>query len=144
MAKKNKKRRRRPAREPTERPEYGPTPETVAKAKTARPDPLLEMIEAGLVDSAGERAADEIQRCYHAITYVTEINQNSMSAIAHGKSEMPDDVAQAIAERYNPWHELVGRVVSEAVKSVVIRRVAPLGGWRELVAEGLKSYARLF
>lgn len=119
----------------------GATPETMAKLEE---DPLQRMAAAGMIDSAGERAAEEIKYVFLAVCRdVIARTMRPTIAYARGRFEIPDDLATAHAERYLPWCRAQRpRVVEATIDLVVERRLPRSGLLLDLVADALADYAR--
>ena len=121
-------------------PPVPPTPETVAKLG---PDPLRVLVDQGLIDSDGERAAHQIRVVYLAVT-------RAVLAMAHppgddparGRYEMPDDMARAYTDLYKPWVAAQGPAVVDAVLTLVVDRQAIPRSKVGQVVDALGDYAQ--
>jgi hypothetical protein len=104
------------------------------------------MAIAGMIDSAGERAAEEIKCVFLAICRdVIRKTMRPSIVYARGKFEIPDDLAQAHAERYLPWCRDHRRQIVEATIDLVVERKPPATGLvLEAVADALADYAKRF
>ena len=118
-----------------------PTPETLARMEQ---DPLRALIIEGLIDTAGERAADEIREIYTAVCrcvmrrqarYGQEFGMPSGVPV-----ELPDALALAHAKVYLPWVHATKPTVVDATLSLVVDRVAVQCS--TAVAMALSNYAR--
>lgn len=146
-----KRRRNRPGRSIAERiresrssvPErIGPTPETQAKLE---PDPLGDMVAAGLIDSAGERAAQEIFKVYQAVCGCVMRQSRPLGPYTPGVFDMPDEIAKAHVLRYLPWARATRRQTVVSVIDLVVDRRPPESSIvREAVTAALADYARQF
>ena len=119
----------------------GPTVETLRHAAAASPDPILALVEIGFLDSACERAIDEIRHVRNAICYQLEAKSNRLSNQAHGVSEMSDEMARAHKERYLPWSREIGRIVLDIVLKMIMDAEPP-GIFEQRVVDAIKGYAR--
>ena len=134
-----KKRKRRNARRPDLIP---PTPETKAKLEA---DPLRMMVEKGLIDSAGERAANEIAAVFYSVCRGVMRHAKPLGPYTPGIFEMADEIAEAHALRYLPWCRDNRPQTVSATIDLVVDRVAPKeGAVRDAVADALADYARRF
>lgn len=125
---------------PVERVE--PTPETLAKKQD---DPLQKMVEDKLLDSAGERAAEEIKNVYLAVCREVINLSRPMGPHSPSRYEMSDDIAEAHATRYLPWSRSNRRQIVEATIDLVVERTEPRSGLlRQAVGRALTDYARRF
>ena len=122
----------------------GPTPETLAKLAA---DPLWEMIHpkkgTPLVDTAGERAAEEIRAVYMAVVRGLMSRRPSVQRTDGSvPPEMPTELAEAHAQRYLPWvRETNPKVIALVIDLVVDRH--PMGHWnRRICAGAIRGYAR--
>lgn len=120
------------------------TPETTAKLTA---DPLMAMVEAGQVDSAGERAASEIRAVYLAVCRAVMVRPTNLGgefcAPSRGKpAEIPESLARAHAERYLPWTRDHDPETLDDLLRVVVER-EPIAPWRRHdIAVALDDYAR--
>lgn len=120
----------------------GATPETRAKLEE---DPLHRMVAAGMVDSAGERAAEEIKCVFLAICRDVIGKTMRHGVYARGKFEISDDLAHAHADRYLPWCRAHRPAVIEATIDLVVERKPPRSGLiLDGVADALADYANRF
>jgi len=121
----------------------GATPETLAHAAAAPPDPILALVECSppLLDSACERAIDEIRHVRNAIVYQLEAKSNRLDNRAHGVSEMSDEIAHAHQTRYLPWSRDIGRIVLDIVLKMIMEGVPP-GIFERRAVDAIKQYAR--
>jgi hypothetical protein len=120
----------------------GATPETRAKLLE---DPLQRMVAAGMVDSAGERAAEEIKCVFLAICRDVIGKTMRHGMYARGKFEISDDLAHAHADRYLPWCRGNRPSIVEATIDLVVERKPPRSGLiLDGVADALADYANRF
>lgn len=120
----------------------GPTPETLAHLE---PDPLHDLVDAGLIDAAGERAAQEIMQVYCAVCRGVMRQSRPLGPYTPGVFDMPEDIAEAHKLRYLPWARATRRQTVQAVIDLVIDRLSPSSGpVRQAVIEALDDYARRF
>jgi hypothetical protein len=107
------------------------------------------MVEAGLIDSAAERAAKEISAVYLAVTRVVMTKRQNLGPtfciLARGPApEMPDGLAHAHAVRYMPWVKATGPDIVDATLRVCVEREAIPENMVIRVALALSQYARAF
>ncbi len=121
----------------------GATLETRAKLKE---DPLHRMALAGMIDSAAERAAEEIKCVFLAVCRdVIAKTMRPGLVYSRGKFEIPDDLAHAHADRYLPWCRANRPAIVEATIDLVVERRPPQSGLvLNAVADALADYARRF
>lgn len=120
----------------------GATPETRAKLEA---DPLHGMAVAGMIDSAAERAAEEIKCVFMAICRDVIGKTMRHGMYARGKFEISDDLAHAHADRYLPWCRANRRQIVEATIDLVVDRKLPGSGLvLAAVANALADYASRF
>lgn len=119
-----------------------PTPETVAHLE---PDPLQDLVGAGLIDAAGERAAQEIMLVYCAVCRGVMRQSRPLGPYTPGVFDMSEDIAEAHARRYLPWARATRRQTVQATIDLVVDRLSPpTGPVRTAVIEALDDYARRF
>lgn len=120
----------------------GATPETRAKLSD---DPLQRMAMAGMIDSAGERAAEEIKSVFLTICHDVIGKTMRHGLYARGKFEISDDLASAHADRYLPWCRSHRSAIVEATIDLVVERKPPRSGLvLNAVAAALADYANRF
>ncbi len=120
----------------------GATPQTSAKLEE---DPLQRMVAAGMIDSAGERAAEEIKCVFLAICRDVIGKTMRPGVYTRGKFEISDDLAHAHADRYLPWCRTNRPPIVEATIDLVVERKPPKSGLiLDAVAVALADYARRF
>lgn len=137
MAKSKKPPKARKRQKPQEK-DLG-TAETRAKLK---PDPLQRIVEEGLLDSAGQRAAEEIRAVWLALTLEVRRKNKVLGTPDAGKVEMPDQLAEAHATRYLPWvRETNSEIVDLTIGLLVDRRELTPWGCR-ICAGAITNYAR--
>ena len=113
------------------------TPETVANL---RPDILQAMVTSGFLDSAHEKAADEISLCVQAITQVVSIRNRDLSDAQGGAGDIPDWLDFAYTHRYLPWCRS-HRVIGVDVRRLAVDHEAPR--FPKRCKKALSDYARL-
>ena len=122
--------------------DVGATPETRAKLEE---DPLHRMAVAGMIDSAGERAAEEIKCVFLAICRDVIGKTMRPGVYARAKFEISDDLAHAHADRYLPWCRGNRPPIVEATIDLVVERKLPRSGLiLDAVADALADYASRF
>ena len=139
-----KKRKRKPVRQRVrvrlfEKVE--PTPETKAKLVD---DPFQKLVEAGNIDAAGERAAEEIRRVFMAICRDVMAKISRPAPMAAGKVDMSDDLAEAHAERYLPWVRETGRNTVSATLDLLLEGRKPDEFSEIAICQALQNYAKRF
>ena len=121
-------------------PPVPPTPETAAKLG---PDPLRVLVDQGLINSDGERAAHQIRVVYLAVT-------RAVLAMAHvpqdtrrkGQYEMSESTARAYTDLYKPWCAAQGPAVVDAALTLVVDRQAIPRSKVGQVVDALGDYAQ--
>lgn len=115
------------------------TPETKAKLEN---DPLRDLIDRGLVDTAAENAANEIRMVYLAIVREAMIGIGRYGEYVQGRYEISDELAAIHSQRYKPWADTQGHRLEQVIDLVVDRRSIP-----PFLVEGtvraLDGYARM-
>ena len=120
--------------------ETGGTPETIAKLQ---PDPLQKMVQAGLIDSGGERAAEEIKCVYLAICRDVVSKNMQANGTARGRYRMSEELDRAHAETYLPWTRENRKSAVESTIDLCVDRKDPMSSLAEnAIAHALMDYAR--
>lgn len=103
-------------------PSSGATSQTRAKLEE---DPLQKLVAAGLIDSAGERAAEEIKCVFLAVCRDVIAKTMRHGVYAKARFEISDELANAHSRRYLPWCRANRPSVVEATIDLVIDRKLP-------------------